>query len=259
MHRAGAFLLAGWALALAACASPTPTPGSVVDGMVYVPEGESVMGSDEPAVCRLCPGDQEAVAPARVVATRPYWIDVYEVTNAQYRACEADGACQPPPEVPRGFEDYHTAAQYDAYPVTYVNWEMAEEYCEWLGKRLPTEAEWERAARGDEGQLYPWGDEFDQAQYEELQRRNVFPYAVNTYDDFSGWGIAGASGNVWEWTADWYGPYQTPHHPPDSGATRVLRGGFSQGYTGYFRFTARVASSPALVGRFVGLRCARDG
>jgi formylglycine-generating enzyme required for sulfatase activity len=252
-------LFAAWALAVAACAAPPPEPGSVVDGMVYVPKGEFVMGSDKPAECRLCPGDQEAVAPARVVPTEAYWMDVYEVTNAQYRECEAAGACQPPLDVPRGFEDYHTAAQYDSYPATYVNWEMAGAYCAWKTKRLPTEAEWERAARGVEGQLYSWGAEFDQAQYEELQRRNVFPYAVDEYDDFSGWGIVGAAGNVWEWTADWYGPYQDPHQPPASGTARVMRGGFSLGYTGYFRFTARVEASPALIGRFVGLRCAKDG
>jgi formylglycine-generating enzyme required for sulfatase activity len=243
---------------MASCALATSEPGTVADGMVYVPAGEFVMGADEPAVCRLCPGDQEAVAPARTVATEAYWIDVYEVTNAEYRECEAAGACQPPLDLPRGFEDYHTAVQYDAFPVTYVNWEMAGAYCTWRAKRLPTEAEWERAARGEQGQLYPWGAEFDQAQYEELQRRNVFPYAVDEYDDRSGWGIVGAAGNVWEWTSDWYGPYRDPHQPPESGTTRVMRGGFSVGYTGYFRFTARVEASPALIGRFVGLRCAKD-
>jgi formylglycine-generating enzyme required for sulfatase activity len=186
-------------------------------------------------------------------------MDVHEVTNAQYRECEAAGACQPPLDVPRGFEDYHTAAQYDKYPVTYVNWDMADAYCAWRSKRLPTEAEWERAARGPNGQLYPWGDQFDQAGYQELQRRNAFPYPVDEYDDRAGWGIYGAIGNVWEWTADWYGPYRDPHQPPGSGTTRVIRGGFSQGYTGYFRYTARVEAAPALVGRFVGVRCAKDG
>lgn len=246
-------------LVLTSCAAPTPTPGSVVDGMVYIPEGDFIMGSDVPAVCRLCPGDQDAVAPARQVHTAAYWMDVYEVTNAQYRECEAAGACQPPLEAPRGFEDYHTAAQYAKYPVIYVDWTMAKTYCEWRSKRLPTEAEWERAARGDDGQLYPWGTEFDQARYEELQKRNVFPYAVDEYDDRSGWGIYGGLGNVWEWTSDWYGPYQNPHQPPNNGKTKAIRGGFSQGYTGYFRFTARVEAAPALVGRFVGMRCAKDG
>ena len=247
------------AILMTACATPTPTPGAVTDGMVYIPEGDFTMGTDIPAVCRLCPGDQEAVAPVRTVHTSAYWIDLYEVTNAQYRECEAAGVCPLPGDVPRGFEDYHTNAQYDKYPVTYVDWTMAKTYCEWRGQRLPTEAEWERAARGDDSQLYPWGAEFDQAKYEELQQRNVFPYPVDEYDDKSGWGIYGGVGNVWEWTADWYGPYQNPHQPPESGKTKVIRGGFSVGYTGYFRYTARVEAAPALIGRYVGIRCAKDG
>jgi len=250
-----------WSLmiVLAACAAPTPTPGSVVDGMVYIPKGDFTMGSDVPAVCRLCPGDQEAVAPARTVHTAAYWFDIYEVTNAQYRECEGAGVCPPPGDVPRGFEDYHTNAKYDKYPVTYVDWTMAKTYCEWRGQRLPTEAEWERAARGDDGQLYTWGAEFDQAKYEELQQRNVFPYPVDEYDEQSGWGIYGGIGNVWEWTVDWYGPYQTPHQPPESEKARVIRGGFSVGYSGYFRLTARIETAPTLIGRYVGIRCAKDG
>lgn len=253
--------MGGWlgGMVLVACAAPTPTPGSVVDGMVYIPEGDFTMGSDVPAVCRLCPGDQEAVAPTREVHTAAYWIDVYEVTNAQYRECEAAGVCQPPLILLRPLEYYHTDPELDNYPVNYVNWDMAKTYCEWRDKRLPTEAEWERAARGDDGQLYPWGTEFDQAKYEELQKRNGFPYPVNEHDNRSGWGIYGTIGNVWEWTADWYGPYESPHQATESGTSKVIRGGFSWGYTGYFRYTARLQAQPELVGLFVGIRCAKDG
>ncbi|MBI3738872.1 MAG: SUMF1/EgtB/PvdO family nonheme iron enzyme, partial [Chloroflexi bacterium] len=110
------FSTISFAILLAACAAPTPTPGAVVEGMVYIPGGEFTMGSDVPAVCRLCPGDQEAVAPARTVRTASYWMDLYEVTNAQYRECVGAKQCQPPSQIPRGLEEYYTDSKYEKYP-----------------------------------------------------------------------------------------------------------------------------------------------
>lgn len=238
---------------------PTPEPKTVADGMVYIPEGDFIMGSDEPAVCSHdCKEDQD-VGPARQVHVDAYWMDVNEVTNAEYLACEESGACTPPKvDDSAGRANYHTAPDFADYPVTYVTWDQAQQYCEWRDKRLPTEAEWERAARGDEGKLYPWGEEYDPDKYHEYELRSTNTYPVGQYQDTTYWGIYDAAGNAWEWTADWYAPYQDPHQPPDDGIFKIIRGGAWRGYAFYFRYTARLQAPPALAGRFVGIRCAMD-
>ena len=249
-------------LIVAACApaiAPTPVPGTVKDGMVYIPEGDFIMGSDEPAVCgHDCSEDQD-VGPARTVHTAAYWIDVNEVTNAEYLECETAGACTPPKvDNSAGRQAYHTSPEYANYPVTYVTWDQARIYCEWRDRRLPTEAEWERAARGDEGQLYPWGTEYNAERYHEYELRSTNTYSVGQYGDRTAWGLLDAAGNAWEWTADWYAPYRDPHQPPEEGTFKIIRGGAWRGYAFYFRYTARLQAPPNLAGRFVGIRCAKD-
>jgi formylglycine-generating enzyme required for sulfatase activity len=249
-------------LIMAACTQaiiPTPAPGAVENGMVYIPEGEFIMGTDKPAVCQhLCEEDQD-VGPARKVHTAAYWIGVNEITNGEYLKCEEAGACTPPKvDDSAGRANYHTSPEFTNYPVTYVTWDQAQTYCEWQGKRLPTEAEWERAARGDEGQLYPWGTEYDPDKYHEYELRSTNTYSIGQYNDATAWGIYDAAGNAWEWTADWYAPYQDPHQPPDDGVFKIIRGGAWRGYAFYFRYTARLQAPPALAGRFVGIRCAKD-
>jgi len=250
------------ALMVAACtqaAGSTPAPGSVENGMVFIPDGDFIMGADEPAICEhLCDEDQN-VGPARQVHTASYWIDVNEVTNANYLKCEEAGVCTPPKvDAAAGRANYHTSAEFANYPVTFVTWDQAKGYCEWQGKRLPTEAEWERAARGDNGQLYPWGTEYDADLRREYELRSTNTYAIGQYSDASAWGIYDAAGNAWEWTADWYAPYKDPHQPPAEGTFKVIRGGAWRGYAFYFRYTARLEAPPALAGRFVGIRCAKD-
>lgn len=244
----------------AACASAaTPEPGTVEDGMVYVPAGSFIMGSNDPADCpHLCEEDKE-VGPERVVETAAYWIGVNEVTNADYLECEAAGSCTPPKvDASAGIEAYHTSPDFADYPVTYVRWDQAQQYCEWEGNRLPTEAEWERAARGDDGQLYPWGTEYDEEQYVVYEKRSTNTYPVGQYEDATAWGIYDAAGNAWEWVADWHAPYKEPHEPPEEGLFKIIRGGAWRGYAFYFRYTARLEAPPALAGRFVGFRCASD-
>lgn len=246
-------------LLVAACNQATPEAGTVEDGMVFIPAGEFTMGADEPAVCEhLCEEDKE-VGPARTVETAAYWIDINEVTNADYVECEDAGTCEPPKvNAAAGRENYHTSPEFADFPVTFVTWDQAVDYCEWQGKRLPTEAEWERAARGDEGQLYPWGTEFDEEKKREYELRSTNTYPVGQYEDPTPWEMLDAAGNAWEWTADWHAPYQDPHQPPEEGIFKVIRGGAWRGYANYFRYTARLEAPPALAGRFVGIRCASD-
>src|SRR5512147_102854 len=115
--------------------------------MVLVPEGEFVMGSDQ--------GEKQE-QPVHQVYLNAYYIDKYEVTNALYTLCVDAGTCRGP----YGRSKYNDP-QYAQHPVVYVNWTMAKAFCEWRGARLPTEAEWEKAARGTDGRIYPWGNEFN--------------------------------------------------------------------------------------------------
>jgi serine/threonine-protein kinase len=130
--------------------TPTPTLGvgstqvSPKDNMemVYVPAGEFEMGSNE----------HEWEQPIHIVYLDAYWIDKYEVTNAQYALCVQTGDC----DKPEG--SYYLTSEYDDHPVVNVSWYDAEDYCAWAGRSLPTEAEWEKAARGEDGRTYPWGE-----------------------------------------------------------------------------------------------------
>jgi formylglycine-generating enzyme required for sulfatase activity len=156
--------------------------------------------------------------------------------------------------VERGFEDH---------PATQVSWYGAQAYCQWAGARLPTEAEWEKAARGIDGRLYPWGNEApncDKAQYGDCGGMTVpvgsRPAGASRY------GVLDMGGNVWEWVADWYGPAYYSSSPaqnpqgPDSGERRVFRGG-SWGYPPAFLRTAdRARNRPTYAGFNVGFRCA---
>lgn len=203
--------------------------------------------------------------PVHEVTLDAYYIDRYEVTNARYAACEAGGACDPPAEKRSSTrESYYDNPDYDDYPVTHVNWKQASSYCEWRGDRLPTEAEWEKAARGTDGRKYPWGNADPD---ETLLNYNLYAgdtTAVGRYSPQgdSPYGAADMAGNVSEWVADWYDSdyYATApsHNPegPDGGTQKVLRGG---GWSNIgARSVYRNLREPVIQDNNIGFRCVAD-
>jgi formylglycine-generating enzyme required for sulfatase activity len=163
--------------------------------MVAVPAGEFFLGCNE-QIDRECYDDEK---PGRRVFVAAFRIDKTEVTVAQYGRCVQAGGCSSPDT--RSGCNYGTGGR-DEHPVNCVDWQQADTYCRWAGKRLPTEAEWEKAARGRDGRIYPWGNQWD------TSRANVGSggtVAVGSYaSGASPYGALDMSGNVWEWTADWY-------------------------------------------------------
>lgn len=198
--------------------------------MVYVPEGTFTMGSDDGELNEK---------PVRLVYLDAYWIDKYEITNAQYELCVADGACiKPNNDRSHTQENYYGNPDFADYPVVFVDWNQANSYCEWAGGRLPTEAEWEKAARGPEGNLYPWGNNdancslanYNQGSYDQpnscvgdTSQVGSFPEGASYY------GVMDMAGNVWEWVNDWYRPYDAtetinPIGPDSEQDYKVIRG-----------------------------------
>lgn len=213
---------------------PTSEPA---DEMVLVPAGTFLMGRSE---------GNEDFSPERRVHLDAFYIDRHEVTNAEYEKFD-----------PNHRRDQ--ASDCDDCPVTNVSWTEAQAYARWAGKRLPTEAEWEKAARGPEGYLYGYGNEYrkDQARVEAADAVRVGGYPSN------GYGVFDMLGNVWEWCADYYGKEyyrEAPEHAPPgprSGPGRVFRGGsYRNGRE--VHLAVRSWSKPEYRYRSVGFRCARD-
>jgi formylglycine-generating enzyme required for sulfatase activity len=240
--------------------TPTPLPTEIVDAqgvsMVLVPEGKFTMGSEN--------GDLNE-RPVHEVFLDTFYIDKFEVTNAHYRNCVLADGCQAPLQATSFTRpDYYDSDQFDHYPVVYVSWEMARKYCAWRGARLPTEAEWEKAARGTDKRLFPWGAGVDKTR----ANYNLFmgdTTAVGSYESGkSFYGAYDLSGNVWEWVADWFqenyyvslGNQAVNPPGPSNGKDKVLRGGsfYYNDYT--IRTSNRGWTNPADVGSGFGLRCA---
>lgn len=212
--------------------TPEPTLGagstmiSAVDGMemIYVPQGEFTMGIDE---------GRSNEEPEHQVTLTAYWIDKSEVTNAMYAQCVAAKACEQPGQPGSSSqEQYYGNPIFADYPVIYVSWHKAQAYCKWAGRQLPTEAQWEKAARGTDGRLYPWGKASptnDLVNFKENvgDTKNVCSYPGGN----SPYGACDMAGNVLEWVFDWYdadyydtSPLDNPTGPGSS-HNRVQRGG----------------------------------
>ncbi|MDY6877878.1 MAG: formylglycine-generating enzyme family protein [Chloroflexota bacterium] len=235
-------------------ATPVPeedeveTAVRVTDGreMVLIPAGEFQMGCDDSIPNENCYSEEQ---PLHTVYLDAYAIDKYEVTNAQYiKFLNAMGnqeegghtwldADAPTVHIHESVGVWQADAGYEDHPVVEVTWYGAAAYCEWVGGRLPTEAEWEYAARGSsDTRIYPWGNEepdCSRLNYHDDTARCVGDTTpVGSYPSgASPYGVLDMAGNVWEWVNDWYqsdyyavSPYSNPPGP-DSGTFKILRGG----------------------------------
>jgi formylglycine-generating enzyme required for sulfatase activity len=254
---------------------------TVPQGMVAVPAGEFIMGMSADEGFKECQRHYKDCKsegftkeePAHKVYLDAFYIDKTEVSQEDYDKCVAAGKCK----ANHRFEGLTGPRQ----PVVGVTWDEARSYCSWAGKRLPTEAEWEKAARGTDGRMYPWGNEFDGKKANFCDKNCEMDWAQKKWDDgyartapvgsystgASPYGALDMAGNAWEWVADWYqkdyyskGPVKNPKGP-DAGTNHVLRGG-SWSYLAYdLRVSSRIAYGPAYQGNFdygFGFRCAGD-
>lgn len=213
-----------------ACIAIGHTFNSSMDNadLVCVPAGEFLMGSTD--------SDKAAEnneKPQHRVDLDAFWIDRTEVTNAQYRKCVQAGKCRE--------SKYASDLKFngDTQPVVGVTWNDAKTYCEWAGRRLPTEAEWEKAARGTDGHLYPWGNQAASCDYAVVAltlgnetgcgKKTTWPVGSKP-QGASPFGALDMVGNVWEWVEDWYDAKYYANSPiknptgPSSGSSRLLRG-----------------------------------
>jgi formylglycine-generating enzyme required for sulfatase activity len=259
----------------------TLLPAEITDAkgvqMVLVPAGEFIMGDDSTGYL-----DRDADQnPTHDVYLASFYMDMYEVTNFLYQNCVDSGVCTKPRYSSSNTRShYYGNPEFNNYPVLFVDWYQATNYCEWRGARLPTEAEWEKAARGTDGRDYPWKSQLlvedaanhsssTNTQFGDTTEVGSYPLGISSY------GIYDMAGNVWEWVNDWYqSNYYTIHgdgavnpQGPENGESKVLRGGswFSGGWV---EGAPRLDSSIGTFNRHrdypsrfyfdYGFRCAKD-
>lgn len=236
--------------------------------MVTVPAGEFQMGcnADADIYCELFPDEF-----SHTVYLDAFKIDKYEVTYQRYQKCIDAGICEPPGI--GGMFNYGWAG-IELLPVNGIDWYKAKAFCEWEGKRLPTEAEWEKAARGTDERTYPWGFEEPTCDYAVMDTiyagnlgcgtGNVMPVGSKPMGA-SPYGAMDMAGNVWEWTADWYDEnyfYNSPTNNPQgptTGSYKTTRGGDLFARSGLsLRTTVRFPYYPSNPSPAIGFRCAKS-
>jgi formylglycine-generating enzyme required for sulfatase activity len=277
-----------------ASAAAAAGPESCPAGMIAIPGGMFYMGSDD---------DLDLEKPAHQVRLSPFCIDELEVTVDRYKSCSDKGACKRASQVNewKGISErdkkiydplcnIREASSRARHPINCVDWAMADNFCKAQGERLPTEAEWEFAARGPDGRKYPWGDEVPSSGHLNAcgtecvawgKKNKIDPPLLAMYptdDGFpntapvgsfpqgkSRYGVQDVVGNVWEWVADYYAPYspgaemQTDPKGPPAGDERVIRGGAWNGsLPSWVRPTFRFQDVPSKRSYGVGFRCAKS-
>ena len=259
--------------------TPTPTPAPRTDEktgaeQLFIPSGQYTMGNND---------GEDDEKPAHRVQIRPFYLDRTEVSNAHYAVCVQEGACSPPRS--RGatyYTTYYDDPAFANYPVIFVDWEQANQFCQWRGGRLPTEAEWEYAAgfRPSVGKktLYPWGELLEGATANFCDKNCTLADQDPTIDDGyqdtapvgqfsagnSAFGVADLAGNVLEWVADWYDARyyadSLTDDPlgPATGVARVVRGGSFFSAEEELRVTVRGSYVPEVARAHLGFRCATN-
>lgn len=221
--------------------------------MVLIPAGEFIMGSEEFG----------PESPQRVVSLPDYYIDIYPVTNMEYKAFMDATSAMPP----RHWNGFEVPKEYENHPVHRISWFEADMYAKWAGKRLPSEAEWEKAARGTDGRRWPWGNEFNEENALVWDRGEfILTAAVDSHPNgASPFGVFEMAGNVEEWTASWYEAYPGSSYISKAygGKFRVLRGGSSFFTQNHARCAYRCFTRPEDAGidniAGCGFRCVWDG
>jgi len=254
----------------------TPAPSFEIDSsairlqdgmeMVYIPTGEFYMGSDD---------GQPNERLVHVVHLDAFWNDQTEVTISMYKKCTDSGVCRLPSDDANYRSRHFDTPLESDYPITNISWQDAKSYCEWVESRLPTEAEWEKAARGGlEDKRYPWGDELPSCEEGavngiggEALCKDVSP--VGSFAK-NGYGLYDMAGNVWEWVSDWYDSSYYDNSPekmptgPKSGSLRVIRSSSSLdmleniGQADALRISVRLGMEPNSTNPNVGFRCVRN-
>jgi formylglycine-generating enzyme required for sulfatase activity len=236
--------------------TPVDEKTSTIDGMiqVYIPKGEFIMGTTHT--------HKTPDSPAHTVYLDTFWMDKVEVTNSMYLKCLQANRCTSPVSD----NVYYDKWIYRDHPMVYVTWDQANAYCLWTNRRLPTEAEWEKAARGTDGRLYPWGNKapnprlanYSETMIQESVSSFRYPLGASPYS------VLNMAGNVREWVADWFDPNYYSHSPyanpkgPDSGTERSLRSASSNEDGHEIAISNRFRHEPQSAGLSRGFRCAQD-
>ncbi len=222
-----------------------------IDGsaLAYIPRSQFVMGKED-----------YYNAPVHSVMLDAYWIQTTKVTNRMYAQCVAVGACTPPTQQLGG--PVYSNPEFANHPVVGVDWEQAQSYCVWAGGQLPTEAQWEKAARGENGNPYPWGVEDPACNILSFAYCNNTTSEVTAFKDgISPYGLYDMAGNVFEWVSDWYSdtyynesPAENPTGPA-SGEYRAVRGSSFESYIDQIHLGVRHFNTPSNERRDIGFRC----
>ena len=243
------------------------------ENMIFIPEGSFTMGFKIENDHEWGDMDEE---PVHQVTLSSYWIDKYEVTSSNFanflneNINEAHRFIEITPSVTIQIEDnvYQPRKGLENYPVNRVSWFGADAYCKWKGKRLPTEAEWEKAARGTDQRIFPWGNEFPDNSRVTFRRKfsekgfQVMEPVDGMKDGISPFGVHQMAGNVWEWVSDWFDSSvyldenRIDPKGPESGISKVLRGGNWYYKAYYMRTTYRFNEKPEIFKVWQGFRCA---